>query len=42
MTSYTEVDHERNEEGLGNLRFLPVISTCETCKTRVESMLDTI
>jgi hypothetical protein len=25
-----------------NLDFLPAISTCETCKRRVETMLDTI
>jgi len=27
---------------LSYLHFLPVISTCETCKRRVESMLDTV
>jgi hypothetical protein len=26
----------------GNLHFLPVISTCKTCKRRAERMLDTV
>jgi len=40
-----EMDLRQSSTGLSpndDLHFLPVISTCETCKTHVESMLDTI